>query len=109
MSFDELFSAGRFPTSTVGEPGAQGETVFGMQGAGVKNTGGGFIVAGLVGLLHMPNGIILLIGLKSIIVASGIDEVSVFDGVATRLDGAAPNEHCSTAPVQTEVLKTKTS
>ena len=57
------FSAGWLFTVTEDDPGAQGVTVFGTQGAGVKRTGGGLLVAGLVGLLHIPNGGIFTFGL----------------------------------------------
>jgi len=68
---EELFKAGNPPISTVELPGIHGADVFGTQGAGVKNTGGGRTVAGLAGLLHIPKVGTFAPGLLSIIVASG--------------------------------------
>ena len=101
IAFDVLSSAGIFEISTVGEPGAHGADTAGVQGAGVKKTGGGLFVAGLLGLLHMPNGGTFAPGLKSIIVAAGILETSTVAGTTVSGTGAAPNEHCSSAPLQT--------
>ena len=82
--------------------------MFGTHGAGVNNTGGGLFVAGFKTLLHMPNGRMLTIGLKSIIVAGGMFETRIFVGTTIRLD-ATPNEHCSIAPLQTHIPKRITS
>ena len=102
MSLEELFSAGNLFTKTVGAPGAQGATVLGTQGAGVKTTGGGRLVAGFNTLLHMPNGIILLLGLKSMIVAIACEVLTVLGGRVS-VDGATPKVHCSIAPPQTHI------
>ena len=100
LSIEVLLSAGKVFTRTVGEPGTQGLTVFGMHGAGVKKTGGGRFVDGLAGLLHMPNGGMFAFGAKSMIVAISID-VFTLPGVAVRLEGAAPKLHIIFAPPQT--------
>ena len=71
-----------------------------MQGDGVKLTGGGRFVAGFAGLLHIPNGGMFVFGAKSMIVAISADVFTV-PGVAIRLAGAAPKEHCILAPPQT--------
>ena len=63
FSIEESFSAGKLFTVTVAEPGAQGDTVFGTHGEGVNITGGGLLVAGLAGLLHIPNGGMFAFGL----------------------------------------------
>ena len=100
MSVDELFSAGKLATITVDEPGFQGATVFGTQGAGVNRTGGGLFVAGLATLLHIPNGRIFALGLKSMIVAM-CAEVFTVPGVAVRLAGTVPKLHIILALPQT--------
>ena len=102
LSMDVLLSAGKLLTSTVGEPGIQGATVFGTQGAGVKNTGGGLFVAGFVGLLHIPKGGIFTVGLKSMIVAISMDVFTVPAGIV-RLEGATPNVHIIIAPPHTQM------
>ncbi len=104
MSLELLFRAGKFPASTVGEPGAQGAGITGTQGAGANITGGGLIVAGLAGQLHIPKGGIFPIGLKSIIVPIGLDDtMTVVCALAMRVDGAAPKVHCIVAPVQAHI------
>ena len=104
MSFDESLSAGKLEIITVSEPGAQGVAVFGTHGIGVSAPKAAAVAAATVGfamLLHMPKGIMLTIGLLSIIVAAGIDAVFVVVGTSMRLEGAAPKAHCSDAPLQT--------
>ena len=76
ISFDELFRAGIFFIITVGDPGAQGAVVLGMHGMGVRTPKAAAVAAATVGFameLHMPKGIILTIGLLSIMVASGME------------------------------------
>ena len=104
MSFDELLSAGKLDISTVADPGAQGDGVFGMHGIGVSVPQAAAVAAATVGfaiLLHIPKGIMLSIGLLSIIVAAGIDAVFVVVGLSMSVEGAAPKAHCSDAPLQT--------
>lgn len=60
---EALLSAGKLAIKTVGHPGIHGDVVFGTHGAGVKFTGGGLFVAGLAGLLHIPNEAIFTNGL----------------------------------------------
>jgi hypothetical protein len=75
ISVDALFSAGMFPSSTVGAPGAQGAGVTGMHGIGVSTPIAAEVAdatVGLARLVHMPNGIMFTIGLLSIILAAGI-------------------------------------
>src|SRR6476660_5519805 len=79
ISFDELVRAGLPATITVGDPGAHGDVVFGMQGMGVKTPRAAAVAAataGFAGDMHMPNGAILAIGIWSMIFASGICPVA---------------------------------
>jgi hypothetical protein len=69
INFELLFNAGILPINTVGEPGAQGATVLGTQGPGVKT--GPFQLVGFDGELHTPKGKILTMGLLSMMVAAG--------------------------------------
>ena len=51
---------------------------------------------------HMPKGMIFFIGTLSMMVAAGMLEVrTLFSGVTTRLEGAAPKVHWHMAPMQT--------
>ncbi len=66
MHLDELFSAGLLPMSTVGAPGNQGATVFGMQGMGVNTPNAAAVAAATVGLatlVQAPKGIIFTNGM----------------------------------------------
>jgi hypothetical protein len=72
---DELFSEGLFPIITVGEPGAQGAGVTGIQGIGVSTPKAAAVAAATVGLAmdwHMAKGMIFNIGMLSMMVAAGI-------------------------------------
>ncbi len=97
--------AGNGPIVTVGEPGAQGATVAGMQGMGVRTPNAAAVAAatsGLAGDMHMPNVGILAIGAKSMMVAHGTPDVVVVGAeVAIKAAGATPKGHMSNAPVQT--------
>ncbi len=101
----ELFRAGFLEISTVGEPGAHGAVVTGMQGCGVKTPDAAAVAAITMGLLgdeHMPKGIIFFIGILSMIVAAGILlAVTRFSGVTTILLGATPKLQASIAPMTT--------
>jgi len=101
LSVEVLFSAGKFVTITVAEPETHGATVLGTQGEGVNRTGGGLLVAGFAGLLHIPNGGIFTLGLYSMIVAMTCDVFTVPAGIV-RLEGAAPKLHIMLAPPQTQ-------
>ena len=57
---------------------------------------------GLAGLWHMPNGMMLTIGLLSMMFAAGtLEVITRFTGNTTRLLGASPMLHLSIAPMQT--------
>lgn len=96
ISLDELFKAGIFFISTVGEPGTQGATVFGIQGIGVKTPKAAAVAEATVGLaidIHTPNGRIFTIGLLSIIFATGVVAVVILSGKTFKTLGAAPKLH----------------
>lgn len=98
MHFEESFSAGNPPTSTVGEPGTHGAAMAGIQGIGVSTPIAAAVAAATVGLaseLHMPNGSMFTIGLLSMIFASGmpVDVNAVLDGSTINVDGADPKAH----------------
>ena len=81
---------------TVGHPGAHGATVLGTHGIGVKTPRAAAVAAATVGLaneLHIPKGMIFIIGLLSIIVAAGLPHITIFIGGIVNVEGATPNEH----------------
>jgi hypothetical protein len=100
-----LSSAIWYASSTVFAPGVQGEAVAGMHGCGVSTPIAAAVAAatcGLDGLLHMPNGAMLTIGMKSWIAALGWLSITVRrSGRTARLDGLLPNVHASWAPFTT--------
>ena len=104
MHFDVLFRAGILPISTVGEPGAHGAGVTGMQGIGVSVPSAAAVADATVGLAsdwHMPKGMMLTIGLWSMMLATGIVTIVRFAGSTINVLGVVPNEHWSMAPPQT--------
>jgi hypothetical protein len=105
ISFEVLSSAGIFPISTVGAPGTQGAEVTGMQGMGVSTPNAVAVAVATVGLArdeHIPKGMTLTMGAWSMMVAAGTLDVTVlFVGSTINDDGATPNEHCISAPMQT--------
>ena len=97
----ESVKAGKDPISTVGSPTTHGATVAGTQGIGVKTPAAAAVAAATVGLEtveHTPKGMTLTNGLLSMIVAANMVTVTLLAGNTIRMDGAAPKEHCSTAP-----------
>ena len=76
-----------------------------MQGMGVSTPSAAAVAAatvGLAGLLHMPNGMMLTIGLWSMMFAAGTNDViTLLTGRTTSELGATPKLHCSMAPMQT--------
>jgi len=65
MHLHVLLTAGFPPTSTVGEPGAQGAAITGIHGIGVKTPRAAAVAAatcGFVKEVHIPKGIILTNG-----------------------------------------------
>ncbi len=68
MHCDELFSAGELLIITVGAPGVHGAAITGMHGCGVKTPIAAAVAAatyGLEGVMHMPNGGMLAMGMLS--------------------------------------------
>ena len=76
-----------------------------MHGIGVNTPNAAEVAAATVGFaieVHTPNGIIFVIGIWSIIFASGTIPVkTLFAGSTTRELGATPKLHCIIAPIQT--------
>jgi hypothetical protein len=98
-------SAGLFLIMTVAEPGVHGAVVTGTQGIGVRTPKAAAVADATVGFEgeeHMPNGMMFFIGILSIMVAAGmLAPLTMFSGVITSEDGAAPKEHCNIAPIVT--------
>jgi hypothetical protein len=76
-----------------------------MQGIGVKTPMAAAVAEATVGLarlVHMPNGMMLTMGLLSMMLAAGMLPVSILlIGRTTRVLGARPKLHCRVAPEQT--------
>ena len=100
-----LCRAGIFPIIVFVAPGAQGATVAGIQGIGVRTPIAAAVAAETVGfakLLHIANPEILANGLLSIMVPAGGPPAKVVaDPVAINAPGAIPKVHKSVAPVDT--------
>lgn len=80
ISFDMSFSAGMLLSITVGDPGAHGAGVTGTQGIGVNTPIAAAVAdatAGLDGVVHIPNGIMLTVGTLSMMFAAGMLLVSI--------------------------------
>ena len=101
MHVETAVSAGTFPTNTVGDPGTHGVAVTGMQGMGVKTPIAEAVAAatvGLEGVIHIPKGGIFTMGLKSIIVATGLfSAITILWGRTSSVEGATPNEQVMVA------------
>jgi hypothetical protein len=97
-------SAGKLFTNTLGLPGIHGATVAGIQGICCSTPKAAAVAAATVGFandLHIPNGIMFAIGLKSIMFAIHF-LLSIVGGFITiKLDGDAPKEHFKEALMQT--------
>jgi hypothetical protein len=105
MSLEVEFSAGCFPIITGFEtaPGTHGEDVAGMHGIGVRTPNAAAVALATVGferLVHIPKGIILTMGLLSMIFASGAFVIVLFSGNILSTEGAIPKEHMHCAPEQ---------
>jgi hypothetical protein len=105
LHVETLSNALNFAICTDTAPGVQGELVAGMQGCGVSTPKAAAVAAvtcGLDGLLHMPNGMMLVIGTWSITVAAGCFSVCTWlAGSTTKVEGALPNGQDSFAPFTT--------
>src|SRR6202007_988585 len=98
MSCETLSSEGKLPSITVGAPATQGAGVAGMQGIGVSTPRAAAVADATTGLaidVHMPKGMILVIGIWSMMFASGIMLViTLLVGNTTSELGAMPKLHC---------------
>ncbi len=95
-NFELLLSAGILAMRTVGQPGAQGAAVTGMQGIGVMTPRAAAVAAITIGFiieLHIPNGKIFTMGLLSIIFAIGIIVMTRLAGNTINELGATPKLH----------------
>ena len=102
-----LFKAGIMPSNTVGDPTTHGAAVAGMQGTGVGTPMAAAVAdtkTGLVGEMHIPNVMMLTMGIWSMILAAGWLLVSIrFCGSTTSvlIPGGKANMHFKVAPLQT--------
>jgi hypothetical protein len=110
MHLDIAFSPGRLFTITVGAPGAHGDVMMGRHGTGVGTPAAALVAeinAGFVGAMHIPNGGMLVIGTKSIMVAASGPPIITGGplGVTTSvlIPGGTANVHCSVAPIATVI------
>lgn len=105
ISCDLESKAGTWPKVAVGQPGAHGARVIGMQGMGVKTPIAAAVAAATVGLageVHIPNGVMLAIAWKSMMVAAGcLLVLTRLVGSTISAAGASPKVHCNEAPLQT--------
>ena len=104
VHMEVLLSAGMPPIITVGEPGTQGATVFGIQGMGVKTPKAAAVAAATVGLasdIHTPKVGMFTMGLLSMILAAGVPAFVLLIGSTFSALGAAPNAHIIIEPVVT--------
>ena len=105
ISVDVLSSVGISASKTVGAPGTHGATVIGMQGIGVNTPIAAAVAAATIGFagdMHMANGMMLTIGMKSMMLASGTSSViTMLVGNTTSELGAMPMVHINIAPMQT--------
>jgi hypothetical protein len=84
------------PIETVGEPGTQGAAVTGRQGIGVRTPKAADVAEATVGLLmelHIPKGMMLTMGIWSMMLAAGVGTINRFTGSTTRELGARPKRH----------------
>jgi hypothetical protein len=96
-------SVGMPASSTVVEPGTQGEGVAGTQGIGVNTPDAAEVADATTGLAserHMPNEVTLTIGTWSATLAHARCAPSTVRGVGSREPGATPIVQRSVAPVQ---------
>lgn len=102
MHLHVLFTAGFPPTNTVGEPGAQGAAITGIQGIGVNTPSAAAVAAATCGFameVHIPKGMMFIIGTLSVIQAGGILLHKILlVGSTFSTDGAIPKLHISCAP-----------
>ena len=103
ISFDELLRAGAPVSNTVGAPGIHGAGVAGTQGIGVRTPNAAAVAVATVGLarlVHMPKGMMFIIGTWSRMLAATMLLVSTGFGVGTSELGASPIVQFIIAPMQ---------
>lgn len=97
-------NAGMFVISSL-PPGAQGATVTGMHGIGVRTPIAAAVADATVGFAierHIPKGIMFIIGTKSMMVALGLFCIIGRMGTVTiSMEGVMPKLHFNMAPIQT--------
>jgi hypothetical protein len=105
MHLQVSFSDGLWASITVGEPGIQGAGVLGMHGMGVSAPMAAAVAAATFGLAsdwHIPNGMMFIMGMWSMMLAAGwLPHMTMFIGNTTRVPGAIPILHLSMAPFTT--------
>jgi hypothetical protein len=103
---DVLDKAGYAPTRTLGLPGTQGATVFGIHGIGVSTPRAAAVAEATVGFaseVHIPKGGIFTIGFLSMIVAAGEDVRTFMLDVTISVEGVVPNGQNRPAPAHTHI------
>src|SRR5262245_51493940 len=83
-----LLRAGWPRTITVGEPGVHGPAVAGTQGVATPE-------AAAVSTLQVPNGMMLVMGTESMMLAAGLTSPVTFGATTASTEGADPETHCS--------------
>src|SRR5689334_12665745 len=104
MSLQVCSSAGMLPTSTPGAPGTQGPAGTGVQGIGVSARSAAAVAAATAGLARLEQvakGKTFTKGMVSTMLATGAGVSGRPTGSTINDEGAAPNEHCKTAPALT--------
>ncbi|WP_349768819.1 hypothetical protein [Thermomonas sp.] len=100
-----LSNAGIPPINTVGAPTFQGDTTTGIHGCGVNTPMAAVVAAatmGLLGVVHIPNGMMFFMGMKSMMLAAGcIPDSTRFSGVTTNIEGAIPKTQVNVARLTT--------
>src|SRR3954451_18034243 len=101
MSVLTLSSAGWLPIKTLIAPAIHGAGVTGMQGIGVSTPIAAAVAdatAGFAGQQHIPNGMMFVIGMWSMMLAAGaVTSTRLMGSITFSALGAIPKLHCSIA------------
>jgi hypothetical protein len=87
-------------------PGAQGPVGEGKQGCGVRTPMAAAVAAatlGLAGLVHIPKGMMFIMGTIAVILPIGVWATTLGMGGNLRAEGATPFEHMAIAPDTTNL------
>ena len=99
MHLHVLLTAGFPPTSTVVDPGAHGAAITGTHGIGVNTPAAAAVAAATCGFdmeVHIPNGMMFVIGTLSIMQAGGMFlHIILLVGKTFRTEGVIPKLHIS--------------